>query len=299
MEKTCEAIRIQNWMESFGEVLYGAAELTQRAILQDLSVFIAWWEEENMETFDPEKLTNWDMHAFHDYQVKVCRVAAATWNRRRSSLARFADWCQSVGYLQTNVMRNVRGMKIEKHAPSWPERKEFARLMRQVEININTAKTETRMKAALRDQAMVGLMAYAGLRESEVVNLVDGDVVVGERSGHVLVHAGKGSKQRIVPLSREARRLIAPWLETRLGERRLFDVGARAVQKRIKALGVDAKFEGDLTPHRLRHYFAKRLLDQGVSLDRVAVLMGHQSLESTKVYTIPSMGDLSDAVELI
>jgi len=55
----------------------------------------------------------------------------------------------------------------------------------------------------------------------------------------------------------------------------------------------------EVTPHMLRHTFAKNLVDAGVTLEKVAMLLGHSSLNTTKIYTIPGEADLQAAVEAL
>jgi integrase/recombinase XerC len=63
----------------------------------------------------------------------------------------------------------------------------------------------------------------------------------------------------------------------------------------VKKYGYGARIE-DVSPHTLRHTFGKNLVDAGVSLDRVATLLGHSSLNTTRIYTVPSRADLQDSV---
>ncbi len=58
-----------------------------------------------------------------------------------------------------------------------------------------------------------------------------------------------------------------------------------------------ARLEEACSPHTLRHTFAKNLVDAEVSLDRVAALLGHENLNTTRIYTTPSVHDLTEAVE--
>lgn len=288
-----------DWQTIFvDQFLLGYADNTHKAIQQDLSVFLDWFQAENGEEFSPARLTNWDMHAFRRNQVDVCRVAAATWNRRMSTMRKLAEFCRKSGFTSVDVMDGIQGMEMQDNQPRWLDNLDFARLMRQVERNVNAARTPMQRANALKDQAMVGLMGYAGLREFEVVDLHRGDVVIRDRSGYVLVHAGKGDKERMVPLGKEARRLINPWLQE-AASGRLFDISERWIQKRIKALGVQAACLEDITPHRLRHSFGKRMVDKGVSIEKVAMLLGHSSIETTKIYVRPGFQDLADAVELV
>jgi len=67
------------------------------------------------------------------------------------------------------------------------------------------------------------------------------------------------------------------------------------VQRRLSEIGVRAGLA--LSPHRLRHTFAKNLVEAGVSLEKVASLLGHDSLDTTRIYLTPSQADLQEAVE--
>jgi site-specific recombinase XerD len=89
-----------------------------------------------------------------------------------------------------------------------------------------------------------------------------------------------------------------PYEQKYHGLRRLL---ARDIQRMLDKLAHSASGlePEEVTPHKLRHTFGKSLVDAGVSLDRVAVLMGHQDLATTAIYTTPSRADLAAAVEKI
>jgi len=137
------------------------------------------------------------------------------------------------------------------------------------------------------------------------------DIELSERKGAVIVRQGKGGKRRRVPLNSEARKALTAYLKLRArevrpewpGAERLFwgqrgPIGPRAIQRVVACAGQQAGLP-HLTPHVLRHTFGKALVDQGVSLDRVATLMGHSNLNVTRRYTTPSERDLEQAVELL
>jgi site-specific recombinase XerD len=137
-----------------------------------------------------------------------------------------------------------------------------------------------------------------------VCDLKISDVTLGERSGSVLVRYGKGSKQRGIPLNSDARKAILTWLKVRGNEGEYLFIGPdkermkrQVVTWHIGQLGKKVGLE--LNPHRLRHTFGKNLVDSGVSLDRVAMLLGHSNLTTTAVYTLPGEGDLQRAVDKI
>jgi site-specific recombinase XerD len=154
----------------------------------------------------------------------------------------------------------------------------------------------------VRDLAIVEMMMKTGLRVSELVDLTLTDLELAERGGRVIVRAGKGGKYREVPLSKEVRVALESYLQKREedGSQRLF-LGQRGplnvpgVQYLVTKYAYQARLQ-EVTPHTLRHTFGKNLVDVGVSLEQVAALLGHESLDTVMIYTKPSHGDLEKAV---
>jgi len=156
---------------------------------------------------------------------------------------------------------------------------------------------------ARRDEALLNLLLYTGLRVSEAAALNTDDVTINDRSGKVTVRSGKGREHRELPLHKEARKALKAYLEVRpqdqgeglfLGQRG--SLGPRGIQMRLAALGEAAGVE--VTPHVLRHTFATRLLREvGTDLVTVSALLGHESVATTAIYTQPSEEDLTEAVE--
>jgi len=163
--------------------------------------------------------------------------------------------------------------------------------------------TPARRWAAVRDRAILAVLANAGLRVAELTALELADINIGERSGQAVVRRGKGGKLRTTALNREARRALADWLNLRgqmdtpavfaggRGER----LTTRQVQRIVADLAAAAG--GEATPHTLRHTCAKSLLDSGAKLTEVQSLLGHARLDTTARYTTPSLADLQAAVE--
>ena len=148
---------------------------------------------------------------------------------------------------------------------------------------------------ALRDRALLEVMYGCGLRASEAIGLEVTDVDL--RRGFVRPH-GKGSKERVVPLGREAAATVTRYL--RSGRRELvgerpetklfvnFRGGAltrqglyKIIQRHAKAAGLDGK----MSPHTLRHSFATHLLSGGCDLRSVQEMLGHADVATTQLYT--------------
>jgi integrase/recombinase XerD len=149
--------------------------------------------------------------------------------------------------------------------------------------------------AALRDRALLELMYACGLRASEAVGLEIGDVDI-ERS---FVRAyGKGSKERIVPLGRQAANAVKHYLRSGRPEfvgsgteRKLFvnqrgsGLTRQGLYKIIRGHAKSAGLDGKMSPHTLRHTFATHLLSGGCDLRSVQEMLGHADISTTQMYT--------------
>jgi integrase/recombinase XerC len=273
------------------------------AYLSDLGKYASWFELTNGQAFEPGLVTSIDLRAYRQHSLENERVRPATWNRRRIALALLCQWARGAGFLSYDPFQGVSAAEEEELPPRWLGQAEYSRVLRQVERNANAAKTSYGKAQALRDQAMVALMVYAGLREAELVALDGGDLVITPRGGKVIVRLGKGQKRREVPLGAEARRAVSAWLAVERAEsgEPVFSgkssgrLTTRQVQRVVAEIGRQAGVE--LTPHMLRHTFAKRTLKSGADLTVVQKLMGHSRLDTTSRYVKPGWDDLAGAVE--
>jgi site-specific recombinase XerD len=147
-----------------------------------------------------------------------------------------------------------------------------------------------------RDHALLLLATQTGLRASEITGLNCGDIHVGS-GAHVSSH-GKGRKERITPLTRHTCTTMRAWLTERAGQPAdpLFPtsqgtrLGRDALEHRLtKYLAIAAKncptlATKRITMHTLRHTAAMRLLHAGVDTTVIALWLGHESVDTTKLY---------------
>ena len=189
----------------------------------------------------------------------------------------------------------IKGVSQVKAAPKALNRLELRRLLREVH------------KAGdKRDIALVEVLANTGLRVGELAKLAFHDLELSERKGKLAVRSGKGAKYREVPLNADARRALHEYLGLWAweGERPLF-LGQRgnaltpsAIWRVVKKYGERAGLA--ISPHTLRHTFGTRLVRRkGIHLVTVAAMMGHESLDTTAIYTQPSEEDMTEAVETL
>ena len=130
---------------------------------------------------------------------------------------------------------------------------------------VNAAKTFT-------EQLVIFTLLDSGLRESELVSLKRDNIQWQQAT---LVIWGKGKKRRVVPLSQRCRRLL---------EGGMCEIGARQIQRLVKAVAGRAGITKTITPHVLRHTFAMRTLESGVSIVALQKLLGHADIRTTMIY---------------
>jgi integrase/recombinase XerC len=280
---------------------------TIKAYLSDLRQLARWFEETNGEKLTPVALTRTDLRQYRHYMLNVKGLSANTINRRLASISAYLNWAREKGIVEINPAEKVNGIKEQSVAPKWLSKKEESALVSQAEKELQLASlgSDTAKLRGVRNWALVVFLLHTGLRASEVCSLRLEDLAINTRSGSVQV-VGKGAKQRTVPLNKEAREAINQWLDARpdcdhdtvfVGQR-LTPLSTSALRRVISELSYQAKLE-DVSPHTLRHTFGKRLVDSGVSLEKVAALMGHANLNTTKIYTTPSQRDLEKAVKVL
>ena len=270
------------------------AATTEQALMIDLRKFVQWFTTANHEPFEVQRVTVRDIADFRDYLHKDKGQAVATINRNLSCIRKYFKWLHQQGHLQSNPSAMVKELRRQPLAPQGLERSEIRRLMREVELRND-----------IRANAIFSLILYTGARLSDVCNLELSDLMISERSGQVNFRFGKGSKQRSCPLPLQARKAIQDYLDIRppVASIKLF-IGERGPINKRGIQVIFEKYKGltgieKLHPHTLRHVYAKIFIAQGGNLVQLAQILGHESLQSTSVYTRSSMDDLSSAAENI
>ena len=166
---------------------------------------------------------------------------------------------------------------------------------RETESLLSAFKPGTKDPLELRNRAILELMYASGLRVSECALLKISDLRLDEALVRVY---GKGSKERLVPVGVEARRLITKYLEAARpliaklpGVPELFvsNRGRRLNRERIWAIVKEAAVRAGITknihPHTLRHSFASHLLEHGADLRVIQEMLGHADISTTQIYT--------------
>jgi len=266
-----------------------------------LKKLIRWFEETEGNKFEPNLVTTLHIHEFISFLDQVNRYEPAYINKILASLKTFYKFAVETGLVIYNPMQKIKMKRTMKQyaAPKCLTKQEAAKFFHAIE-------QEKNLKRKSRDMAICRLVTGAGLRVQEVSDLNSSDICIEKRRENVTVRGGKGGKFRSVPLNSDTVKSLNAWFKYReypnneplfLSERnsRMSD---RAIRHMVNKYAKEAGLT-DVSPHTLRHTFCKSLADQGVRLEHIAYLAGHESLETTRRYTQPGENDLRRAVQTI
>lgn len=269
--------------------------VTIKNYLCDLEYFVKWFEQKTSTSWSPDLITPTDLRDYKHYLTEVLLNKPSTVNRKLSSLKSFLNWALKEELLRDDRIPHVpQPIKEALLGPQWLDRHSQHALLRKVEAGKNQ-----------RDITIIKLLLNTGLRVSELCDLMWSDVKITTRKGNLTVRSGKGVKRREIPLNKDARDVLEQFgYKKHQGEQHPLFFGQRGP---MTPRGVENMFRkyvahtelDSVTPHTLRHSFCKNLIDAGVSLEKVAMLAGHEKLETTRRYCFPSAHDLENAVELI
>lgn len=222
--------------------------------------------------------------SFLKSQAKHC--SERTTARRISAIKSFHKFLFTDEILIEDETKNFKTPKITKTIPDILTIEEITKMINSLD--------ETN-DIGLRNKAMLELIYGSGLRISECLNLDVGDIHIKQR--YIKIH-GKGAKERLVPITDTALKLIIKYLQSarlRLIKNNqsnfLFPSNAGKVISRqgfhkiIKELAVKNEINKSISAHTLRHSFATHLLQEGCDIRSLQTLLGHEDIATTQNYT--------------
>ena len=184
---------------------HARAPATRKAIRADLSQFVGWWEQTYHRPFGLDLLSDRDLRAWKATRQVADGMAPATINRALSSIRQWCDWARTQQRIEANPALLVDDVP---HTPLAPRSIPDA----AVDALLRAAHTIPDPTLRLRDQALLALLVYAGLRSQEVCDSQLRDLDLA--GGSVTVRHGKGGHVRRIPLHPDAHRLLRQYLHT-------------------------------------------------------------------------------------
>ncbi len=265
----------------------GYSKNTIDSYRRDIYKFLEFMEKENASFQDVES------NLIRNFLLEetLNGISKRSSQRRLVALRRFYEWMLKQGDVKFNPFSIISSPKLDKTLPDFLHQEELDKLFEE------DSKREDFL--ALRDHAILELLYASGLRVSELVSLTLDSLNPNQRIIRVV---GKGNKERIVPYSIECKKALDKYISECRNEiieknkiekptNALFlnsrgdPLTTRGVEYILKSVEKKIGMELDLHPHKMRHSFATHLLDSGVDLRVIQEILGHESLETTQVYT--------------
>ncbi|OGQ04069.1 MAG: tyrosine recombinase XerC [Deltaproteobacteria bacterium RIFCSPLOWO2_12_FULL_44_12] len=295
---------MQQAIEQFSRYLKverNASPHTLKNYLGDLRQFFAFlknhFQQINQESL--EGLKGIETNTLRAFLSEMFKGHGATSVARKlSTLRTFFEYGLRQKWVDTNPAKTINSPKIPKRVP---------RFLTVDEVFALLAAPKGATVLELRDKAILELFYASGLRLSELVGLNIDQVNLDDGWVRVM---GKGGKERVVPMGKQAIVSIKTFLGKRgdilnggkdtnaiflnkLGSRISARAVERLIEKYLKLTGIQKK----VTPHVLRHTFATHLLNSGADMRGIQELLGHASLSTTQRYTHVELDKLMEVYD--
>ena len=259
----------------------GLADNTIQSYSRDLAKFFRFLKEKGLP---PLRVTQDDIV---DYIAALeGTLSLRSLARNLSALKMYFRFLISEGKMQSNPTRLQGTPKLPKRLPD---------ILTLHEVEDLLSQPETSTKLGQRDKAMLELLYATGLRVSELIGLRVPNINLD--AGFVRTF-GKGAKERIVPMGEKALEALKVYLnDGRIGllkkrsspflflNLRCSPLTRQGFWKIIKRYGLKAGIRKKITPHVMRHSFATHLLEGGADLRSVQIMLGHEDISTTQIYT--------------
>ena len=218
--------------------------------------------------------------------------------RSISALKSYFNYLIFEGYIQKSPISDIESPKLEKKLPEVLSETEITKLIESYDLNDNFGQ---------RNRTIIEVLYGTGIRVSELINLKLSNIFFKE---NIMKITGKGNKERFVPIGNIASSEIKVYLKirnkniidskfsdivflNRYGRGLTRSMIFKIISDSYKRVGLDKK----ISPHTLRHSFATHLLKNGADLRTIQLILGHESITTTEIYTHLDTNHLEDVLK--
>jgi integrase/recombinase XerD len=253
----------------------GASPLTVDAYNRDILSFIKFLEERGLPLSEKPERSCIEAYIGH---VREQGKKARSIVRSISALRGLFNFLLADGVISHNPLEDI---EIPKYSPPIPE------VLSEQEV-VELLSLPAGSKTSLRDRMILELLYATGLRVSELIKLKKSDINL---EGGFVIASGKRSKERVVPLNTFSKDAIKSYLHEEnpqgvylMPNKRGGMLTRQAIWKIIRKYATKMAKE-HISPHTMRHTFATHLLEGGADLRSVQILLGHEDISTTQIYT--------------
>ena len=266
----------------------GKAENTVKSYCLTIKGFLLWYQ--GIRGQFPKQLARQDVLTYVTYLRTVRGLTNRSVNTKLAALQALNEFLIETGR-QTELVLSKRDylrVQIAYANPSTVSREQVETLRQQILAG-----------QGLRDYAIVTVLAYAGLRISEALNLRIGDIDLAARE--ITVQHGKGDKMRVVFIGDKVVAAIREYLQERpdTDSPYLFLSRKGGALSRGQVNRIFNAYSDTITPHTLRHFFCSAAIEAGYSINEVANQAGHSKIHTTLLYTNPTREKMKEKANLL
>lgn len=271
----------------------GFSDNTIEAYMRDLDKFLSFLEDEHI---DPHSVV---LDTFHRFSAAIIDIGVhpTSLSRILAGVHSFYTFMVLTGELDSDPMELLEFPKKPQHLPD---------VLSVAEVDAIESEIDLSLPEGQRNKAIIEVLFSCGLRVSELCTLKLSDLYLDE--GFIRVN-GKGSKQRLVPISDKAVKELRLYfidrntIDIKPGyedfvfiSKRKKNISRIMVFHFLKELVEKAGIHKTVSPHTLRHSFATSLLEGGANLRAIQAMLGHESIGTTEIYLHTDTTRLRDEI---
>ena len=274
--------RLINDFKFYLQIERGLSKNTVMSYSHDISSFVDFMENSNIKE-SPQNCSKETLQQFIFTQSKL--IGSNSQARRVSALKSFFNFLIFENYCQDSPADLIEAPKIGRKLPQILNPNEIEKILDGIELNKSQGQ---------RNRAIIETLYGSGLRVSELVEITLSNIFIKE---NIIRVNGKGGKQRLIPLGSYSKKFIQIYIDeirpfekikdedilflNRNGKKMSRAMIFTIIRNAAKKVGIKKK----ISPHTFRHSFATHLLENGADLRTIQLLLGHESIITTEIYT--------------
>ena len=274
--------RLINDFKFYLQIERGLSKNTVMSYSHDISSFVDFMENSNIKE-SPQNCSKETLQQFIFTQSKL--IGSNSQARRVSALKSFFNFLIFENYCQDSPADLIEAPKIGRKLPQILNTNEIEKILDGIELNKSQGQ---------RNRAIIETLYGSGLRVSELVEITLSNIFIKE---NIIRVNGKGGKQRLIPLGSYSKKFIQIYMDeirpfekikdedilflNRNGKKMSRAMIFTIIRNAAKKVGIKKK----ISPHTFRHSFATHLLENGADLRTIQLLLGHESIITTEIYT--------------
>ena len=254
---------------------------TLESYSSDLKLLSNYLESKNKKSWERIEISD-----INNYFSSISKNSKATLKRKHAAIRSFFKFLENENQNISNLLEKIKTPKIGSPIPKPLSLGEIEKI-----INFQNINDED-----FTNTCIFILMYASGLRVSEVISVKIGEIDLKQKTIKV---TGKGNKQRILPIYQDAAKFISSYIKSvrknisniESYSSNLFvrknskKITRQYVWRKLRERTIKVGINKNVTPHMIRHSFATHLLQGGASIRHVQEFLGHNSIESTQIYT--------------